>query len=619
MNKKNIITLLSILAMLSILACGTSSPQGSEPTAPAPQPVTDQAADPTDPIVNQQDAQQQPDQANAAAPSPVTNPAATAVPAPQETAGPASDIPDSSSQNVQGADVPPATADQAIPNSEATAEPPPEPIPFWGSEETDREVLVELYNSTGGDNWINSENWLSDRPIREWYGVETGTTRVSGLDLAANGLSGNLPETFWFLNELQKLYLEDNSLSGEIPPLAPTGDARYVERLKLERIDLTGNQFSTCIPLFIINSIPQENAYYGSNEPCPSPDQEALEAMYNALGGPDWPNQENWLTEAPISEWHGVSTGPDGRVTTLQLYNNKLKGQLPPEIGQLEMLESLTLSNSPPAPPAGIDYIATTARQETGSLEVILNDLETANRLTGELPPEFGSLKNLKKLEMKFAGLTGPLPQVITELDSLETLNLSYNEFSENIPPEYGKLTNLKWLNLLGNTLTGPIPPELGDMKNLTGLNLATNKLSGPIPPELTAMESLHDLNLSRNLLTGEIPPSIGSMESLYTLNLSANKLTGEIPRQLGNSQDLDTLILSGNMLSGSLPRQLGKLNLRDVQIQYNQLTGNIPEEILENLVGYWNITGNQFTGCIPARAKNLFEDHGFPQQLETC
>ena len=40
-------------------------------------------------------------------------------------------------------------------------------IPFCG-----RGVLVAIYNATGGANWTNNTNWLSDRPIGEWYGVD---------------------------------------------------------------------------------------------------------------------------------------------------------------------------------------------------------------------------------------------------------------------------------------------------------------------------------------------------------------------------------------------------------------------------------------------------------------
>ena len=34
-----------------------------------------------------------------------------------------------------------------------------------------REFLVKLYHDTDGDNWIRNDNWLSDKPITEWYGI----------------------------------------------------------------------------------------------------------------------------------------------------------------------------------------------------------------------------------------------------------------------------------------------------------------------------------------------------------------------------------------------------------------------------------------------------------------
>ena len=35
-------------------------------------------------------------------------------------------------------------------------------------------------------------------------------------------------------------------------------------------------------------------------------DREALEALYHATDGPNWKRAENWLTDAPLREWHGI-------------------------------------------------------------------------------------------------------------------------------------------------------------------------------------------------------------------------------------------------------------------------------------------------------------------------
>ena len=50
--------------------------------------------------------------------------------------------------------------------------------------DADRAALVTLYEATDGPNWANNENWLTDAPLGEWYGVSVSDTgRVTGLDL----------------------------------------------------------------------------------------------------------------------------------------------------------------------------------------------------------------------------------------------------------------------------------------------------------------------------------------------------------------------------------------------------------------------------------------------------
>ena len=50
-----------------------------------------------------------------------------------------------------------------------------------------------------------------------------------------------------------------------------------------------------------------------------NPDRGALEALYNATDGPNWLNNDNWLSDAPLGEWYGVDTDASGRVTGLVL------------------------------------------------------------------------------------------------------------------------------------------------------------------------------------------------------------------------------------------------------------------------------------------------------------
>ncbi len=75
-------------------------------------------------------------------------------------------------------------------------------------------------------------------------------------------------------------------------------------------------------------------------------DREALVALYNATDGENWRNNANWLSDAPPGEWEGVTTNNDGRVTVLQLHQNGLSGEIPPELGSLSNLTRLGLGDN---------------------------------------------------------------------------------------------------------------------------------------------------------------------------------------------------------------------------------------------------------------------------------
>ena len=82
-------------------------------------------------------------------------------------------------------------------------------------------------------------------------------------------------------------------------------------------------------------------AAYEIVDPSPETDREALAVLFHATDGPNWLKNENWLTDAPLSEWTGVTTDEDGRVTELDLGANELSGRIPPELGNLDRLRKL--------------------------------------------------------------------------------------------------------------------------------------------------------------------------------------------------------------------------------------------------------------------------------------
>lgn len=62
-----------------------------------------------------------------------------------------------------------------------------------GTEEDDiRKMLIKLYQDTDGDNWTNNENWCSDKPINEWYGIEVRDDQKININLDDNSLTGSI-------------------------------------------------------------------------------------------------------------------------------------------------------------------------------------------------------------------------------------------------------------------------------------------------------------------------------------------------------------------------------------------------------------------------------------------
>ena len=319
----------------------------------------------------------------------------------------------------------------------------------------------------------------------------------------------------------------------------------------------------------------------------PSPDREALVALYNATGGANWTNNTNWLTNAPIGQWHGVTTDSEGRVTELNLTSNQLKGEIPPELASLTNLKVLAL---------GRNELTGPIPGELGSLANLQELHLTQNQLSGAMPAELGSLTNLTILALGGNQLTGPIPTSLGGLTNLEEVYLWGNELTGTIPGELGSLANLEVLSLSQNQLTGPIPTWLGSLTNLQELYLWGNLLTGEIPAELGGLANLQGLYLSDNQLSGEILAELGSLTNLQELYLWGNLLTGEIPAELGGLANLQGLYLSDNQLSGEIPAELGSLtNLERLSLSFNQLSGEMPQDLTAmTALEYFGSIGNQ-------------------------
>ena len=304
-------------------------------------------------------------------------------------------------------------------------------------------ALGALYAATGGTNWSNRENWLTDRPLGEWSGVTVDDRgRVIGLSLRDNDLTGPIPSELGLLVNLESLRLDANNLTGPIP--SALGSLVNLESLSLHGNDLTGPIPSALGSLVNLNSL-----WLGDNSltgPIPS----ALGSLVN--------------------------------LTNLSLRGNNLTGPIPSALGSLVNLETLGLNSNNLTGPIP---------QEFSSLTHLRSLFLNGNNLTGPIPSKLGSLTNLRTLWLANNNLTGMIPSELGSLISLRTLFLNGNNLTGPIPSKLGSLVNLKSLGLGGNNLTGPIPAELGSLVNLESLNLSDNLLTGPVPSVFLGMDLL--------------------------------------------------------------------------------------------------------------------------------
>ena len=312
----------------------------------------------------------------------------------------------------------------------------------------DRDVLEVLYNATSGPNWDNRDNWLTDAPLGEWYGIEVDNQgRVVAVVLSNNDLTGPIPPELGSLAALQVLYVENNNLTGEIPP--ELGNLTALRYLNVSNNRLTG-------------PIPRELGSLTTLQD--------LQLFSNDLMGPIPPELGN-LTA----------------LRSLNVYNNDLMGPIPPELGNLTALRYLNVSNNRLTGPIP---------RELGSLTT-LQDLQLfSNDLMGPIPPELGNLTALRYLNVSNNRLTGPIPRELGSLTTLQDLQLFSNDLMGPIPPELGNLTALRYLNVSNNRLTGGMPPSLARLTGLERLAAGNNtQLSGTIPDELTGLRQLAGLH----------------------------------------------------------------------------------------------------------------------------
>jgi Leucine-rich repeat (LRR) protein len=333
---------------------------------------------------------------------------------------------------------------------------------------SEREALIELYQTTNGPGWTEKTNWLG-APGTEctWFGVDCNEAQsnVVGLRLNTNQLSGPIPAGVAQLTNLTSLHLELNHLTGTIPPQLGT-------LTNLTLLALDGNALEGTIPRELGQLTNLRVLSLGQNQLQGTiPDE-----LRNLTKLEQFTVEGNRLTGS-VPSWIGDWT----QLTVFFVGTNQLSGPLPPGLETLANLNLLQLRE---------------------------------NEFTGHLP-DFARMTELRYLDAQHNHFSGVLPPSIGLLSKLDYFVLANNDLSGPLPPEIGGLTSVTHFALFDNAFEGPIPKEIANLKSAITIDLALNRLSGAIPKEIAQLTQLQFLSLSFNALIGPIPPEITAMTGL--------------------------------------------------------------------------------------------------------
>ncbi|XVF43417.1 hypothetical protein PTKIN_Ptkin02bG0038500 [Pterospermum kingtungense] len=488
-------------------------------------------------------------------------------------------------------------------------------------------------------------------------GSLAGLDHLKILNLSHNLLGKYLPQSLFYMPNLEILDLSDNEFFGPIP--------EGIKLPSIQILEISWNYLNGSLPSHMcVNSTRlwflglAENYFSGTILPglgtCSSLEQLSL-SMNELTGGitEDIFQLQNLILLGLQGNYFGGKLSPGtanlSNLVRLDISSNQFSGEIPDVFSHLKNFQFLvahsnrfsgripsSLTNSPT-----ISSLNLRNNSLEGSIDincsamVALHSLDMgSNRFTGAVLDNLPSCRKLKNINLSQNNLSGQIPESFKEFQGLSYLALSNSSLQNlssalnilqqcrnlttlvltlNFPDETLPLLDLSW-----NNLTGTIPQWFGSYRDLFYLDLSKNSFTGEIPKSLTELPSLIHGNISLEEPSLDFPPfmrrneygkrmqynQIWSFPS--TLFLYQNFLSGPIWPEFGNLKSLHVLDLKFNNLSGPIPGTLsGMTSLENLDLSHNHLSGTIPSSQQRlSFLSKFNVAYNQLYGRIPSRGQ---------------